>query len=384
MHTRNIGKHIVALAAALLLTVGAMAADITGFKAVALEGTAQIKVGDAAAQPIELDKQYPFGATVMTGRNSWVNLEFNQGNTFRLLARSSLEITEDVKNPKLKKLSLETGKVEIKLDDFPKDHKLQVETPTAVCGAVGTRFVVEFENDENETIAAQKKGGRESSFACDQGEVYVASRFEVKGDEVDGKSMDVGNITAGSAMVAVIHEGLENTYTDITVNRGKLTFAYGGDSGAELVAEAKNNQATRFVCALEKTDKDTTVAAMEVKEGEIINVKRTKRLIGEPTVEETVLTVQNGPVVVNKAEVFEQEKDITVVTDYIAAAKKEGELHSQIVDIERAGQQPTAAQETALRQAAGEATALRQKLLAKTTIRQIQQIQRITRPRITP
>ena len=76
-----------------------------------------------------------------------MDLQFSQDNTFRLLARTTLMVTQGVRNPKLKVIQLTQGSVDLKLDDYPPDLKFQVETPSAICGAVGTRFSVSFEDE---------------------------------------------------------------------------------------------------------------------------------------------------------------------------------------------------------------------------------------------
>jgi hypothetical protein len=372
------------LALMLVAAVSVSAADITNFKAVNMQGDAKIQIPGGQIVDVELNKDYPFGSTVQTGRNSFLDLELSEGNTFRLLARTKLVVGEDAKNPKLKQLKLETGSVNVKLDNYPKDHKLQVETPTAVCGAVGTRFIVEFESDENETIAAQKAGGRENRFTCDKGEVFVASRFSVKDEEVQGESMDVGNVTAGSQMVAVIHEGEENTYTDIPVNRGKLTFDYGGEKGNELTVEPKDNQPTRFVCALEKKSSDTQLAALDVKSGEVVSVKRSKPLFGQEKVEETAVTPADGAVVLSKNEVFTPKQGDTTVDDYIASTETEGELHSEITDMERAGEAVPEAKRKDLQAATDKATTLRKQLVSRNIQRMIRTVNRNSRPPSVP
>lgn len=381
MKTLTQTRWLVTLIVALGLATLVHAADITGFTATAVTGTCEVQQGDAFIA-ITLNQEYPFGTVVRTGRNSFADLKFSENNTFRLLARTQIAINQNTSNPKLKVLKLETGSIELKLDDYPKDHKLQVETPTAVCGAVGTRFVVSFESDAADTMAADdsKKGSRENRFSCDQGEVFVASRFTIKDKPVEGETINVGSVQAGSAMVAVIHEGLENSYSDITVNRGKLSFGYGGKDGNTLNAEATPDKPVRFVCALEKSKSDVDVAAVEVLEGEVKNVKTTKRLMAPTTVEEVVIAPTDGAVVINKSNVMDAQPGTTTVTEYIAAAKVEAEMHSKLVDKESAGQAVTAEETRALKDAASAASKLRKDLVRKSVIRTLQQIHRNTNP----
>jgi hypothetical protein len=124
-----------------LLAIPVFAEDIKGFTPINQEGDCTINSGSGFL-PASIGKLYPFGNNAKTGRNSFLDLEFSDGNTFRLLARTSVTITENAKDPKLKVIQLTKGTVDLKLDNFPADHKLQVETPTASCGAVGARAIV--------------------------------------------------------------------------------------------------------------------------------------------------------------------------------------------------------------------------------------------------
>ena len=243
------------------------AADIGGFRAVTVVGDCSILEADVY-QDVVVGIDYGFGRQVKTGRNSFLDLQFSQGNTFRLLARSSLIITEDVRNPKLKLLQLDQGTVDLQLDNFPSDHKLQVETPSAICGAVGTRFVVSFEDETMVSPVAATQGSRVHRFACQEGELQVASRFTIDNELVIGQSFAVDSVTAGSDMVAVIQEGLDNVYTDVTVNRGRLTFNYGGDDGMAFVVDAEEgDKPSRFTAAISKKDDGSVFVAFKMKKG---------------------------------------------------------------------------------------------------------------------
>ena len=55
-------------------------------------------------------------------------------------------------------------------------------------------------------------------------------------------------------MVADLQEGLNNVFTDVTLNRGDITVRYGGDKGMTFKVEAPPGQkASRFqVCSYKK------------------------------------------------------------------------------------------------------------------------------------
>lgn len=364
----------------------ALAQDITGFTALEVRGRCQV-IQDGSTAPLEIGKIYPFGTTLETERRSMAKLQFSNDNVFQLLARTRLTITEDANNPKLKILQLQKGQVDLTLDQFPDDHELQVETPTAVCGAVGTRFVVSFEQEETADGQAITSQRRQSSFSCDKGEVFVASRFSVGGTETTGDTMDVPSMTAGSALVATIHEGLENSYTDITVNRGSLTFEYGGDAANTFLVEPTNeDEPTRFICALEKSDSAVDMAALEVTNGSITN-QRPKRFLGfiPAGTEETAVSADDGPVVVKDQKVLKEEppeedeeideSERNLTARYLAAAKTEGELHSEWIDVTSTGRAAPQLEER-VKEAAAEATSLRDQL---TTLRRLRTLSLIRR-----
>jgi hypothetical protein len=359
------------LTAFLLCSASLLAEDINGFTAIEVKNSCRVKVpGEAAYKSAELNQSYPFGTSVKTGRNSSMVLRFDDKsgqNTFQLLARTTLSIEENTKDAKLKILKLDSGNLKLTLDNFPKDHKLEVETPTAVCGAVGTRFVVSFEDGE------EKAGSRKNTFDCSKGEVYVASRFRVGGagtPSVSRQSFDAPSVKSGSSLVAVIHEGKENTYSDITVNRGKLTFNYGGDKGNSFSVEANDEKKpARFVVALEKSAKSVDMVALKVEDGTVKNTGP-KRFGFKPKV--TDITPENGAVVLKDKKVAqpdEKDEEATIVDDYIAATKKEGELHTKVEVMKKAEVPPAPAEvqavEEQLNVAAAAATALRKKLVTK-------------------
>lgn len=356
--TRTIG---MAACMAVLMS-GAARADIGGFTAIEITGRCQAKApGQAEFAPVVKGQEYDFGTMVTTSRNSALVLEFSTGNTFQLLARTKLIIAEDTRDPKLKILKLREGTVNLTLDDFPKDHKLQVETPTAVCGAVGTRFVVSFDDDD----ASKAK----NSFSCDKGEVFVASRFEFDDDQpVLRRTLDVPSVKAGSALVAVIHQGLENSYTDVTVNRGKLTFDYGGKAG-KLRVSPDEGKSARFICSLEKSEGDVDMMALKVEDGEVENVRTTRRF-GFGAEKEEIDTVSDGAtVVIQKSEVKEPKKaeDMGAVEAYLDAAREEGEAHTEWVEmkLDDAPKAAIDAQEVKVKTAAAKASKLRRQLMAK-------------------
>lgn len=115
------------------------------FKVLKIEKECQVKVAGATDfKPAQVGASYPYGTTLRTGRNSSAVISFSDGNECRILARTELTVNEDTKDRKIKTLKLAQGKAEVSLQpDFHLNNALQVETPTAICGAVECHFITE-------------------------------------------------------------------------------------------------------------------------------------------------------------------------------------------------------------------------------------------------
>jgi hypothetical protein len=85
-------------------------------------------------------------------------------------------MTEDPKNPKLKKVILNEGKVDVDLDrEFATNNEFHVETAAAICGAISCKFSVDVRLE---------KDMRVSVFGCKDGKVRVfGTHFSI--DELD-------------------------------------------------------------------------------------------------------------------------------------------------------------------------------------------------------
>lgn len=129
---------------------GKASSDITGFKALAKEGAVTIQTpktpkADKAGEftDLKLDTPYKLGSVVKTGRNAFADLELSPKNQVRVLAKSEVQVGVNMKSPLIIAIKLNSGKVDCKLDNFPKGQIFQVQTPVGICGAVGTAYSVE-------------------------------------------------------------------------------------------------------------------------------------------------------------------------------------------------------------------------------------------------
>lgn len=117
--------------------------------------------GECLVQPPDADqfapavegKAYNYGTKLKTGRKSSAVINFSEGNTARVLAGASMTVTKDVKDAKLKVIKLDLGKLEVSLDEaFGKEKidALNIETPTAICAAIGCKYTVEAKLEAGE------------------------------------------------------------------------------------------------------------------------------------------------------------------------------------------------------------------------------------------
>ncbi|MBN2300941.1 MAG: hypothetical protein JXN60_00360 [Lentisphaerae bacterium] len=134
----------------LMMCLAGISASAAGFdplfRILQIEGICTVqKPGETQEVNALEDYAYPYGTRVKTGRNSSAVIRLSQGNDCRILAKADLAITEDVKNPKIKVIKLDAGKVDITLDEeFDKSGDgLNVETASAICGAIGCKFSVD-------------------------------------------------------------------------------------------------------------------------------------------------------------------------------------------------------------------------------------------------
>lgn len=148
----------VCFGAAVLIAgfpLGAAAADAAFTKATAVkvEGDVSVKQPKQDAfVPVKQGTVYEFGCTIKTGKKSYVDMELSPKNTFRILPDSTVTLEPAAKSSSAVRLTLEGGSVDSKLDDFPKGMHYGVQTPLAVCGAVGTAYTVSYTVDKDGTI----------------------------------------------------------------------------------------------------------------------------------------------------------------------------------------------------------------------------------------
>lgn len=178
------------------------------FKLIKIVGDCQVKLPDAKDfSAAKEGNAYPYGTTVKTGRKSSVVISFSEGNECRLLARTALTVSEDIKDKKMKSVRLAEGKVEVELlPEFHKDNSLQVETATAICGAVQCHFQVEVRRNLNREIV--------SLFGILEGIV-----------KIQGRNFAVPNMSDGAFLQVTGTEGQDRV--QLAVLKGTLKVQIG-------------------------------------------------------------------------------------------------------------------------------------------------------------
>ena len=279
---------------------------INGFKILKVTNpTAQIRV-EGKYVGIEVGKFYKFPATIKSNR-SQVFIQFSADNTARLLPKTTLNLSsEEVRHPKLKLLS---GKIALELDNFPKDHKIEVSTPTAVCGAVGTRFEVSYSGEDKQLGIDKASASQTQSFACTKGEIYVASN-----------SFKIGGVKRGQAVTTEAHEGKENAYCSVKLEKEP------GASSFQISLPDKSNYISTGTSFEIAKPKDEDIAIVKVKDDNM-------KTLGFFEKSNTQIQPNKSYVKVGDKYVENENTDA-----YLVAAKEEGMFDTRIkeVDLEMA------------------------------------------------
>jgi hypothetical protein len=268
--------------------------------------TARIRTSsDGKYVALKVGTVYKFPVSLKSNK-SQIFITFSEGNTARMLPNTVIQLTsKKVKHPKLKLL---TGKIALNLDKFPKDHKIEVSTPTAVCGAVGTRFEVSYSGETKQLGIDKAKTPQSQSFACTKGEIYVAS-----------ESFHIGAVKKGQAVTTQNYKGKENSYSSVALkNDSSSSFhitlpdksQYVSTSASFEIAQPKNQK------------KDEAIAVIKVNDTNMKALGFFERI-------DTGMKPGQAHVKVGDQYLAHAESQA-----YLDAAKEEGQLDTQIKEIE--------------------------------------------------
>lgn len=234
---------------------------------------------------------HPAGSMGRTGGGSTITLAFDEKNRFRILPKTEVVVSVSTRDSKFRKvidLSMKAGNVEVDLDAFPEKYQFKVQTPTAVCGAVGTRFKVET------------SGGQNNSFQTEQGSIFAESRQ-------DG-SFYAPSIKAGQKLEADAAPGKENSYTRLKVGGGKMPVAFGSRDRNMEVAEGS------VVKTAQEHNNSTEQVALKVEGGSVGGHGSGQYVMKDGKIED----------------LSDDHDGAGLVDDYITLAAKEGALQAKL------------------------------------------------------
>ncbi|MDA0323901.1 MAG: FecR domain-containing protein [Verrucomicrobia bacterium] len=149
-------NRIIRLGCAALIT-GALSTSLVSAKAfepeftiTKIEGAVKVQSpGASRFSGAEAGASYKYGTVIQTKRRSTAVVQFSQGNTCRITARTTVAITASKANENLKVMKLNVGKLDLSMDEMVAGHKLQIETAAAVCGITGTKLTIEASRERN-------------------------------------------------------------------------------------------------------------------------------------------------------------------------------------------------------------------------------------------
>lgn len=312
----------------------ANAADFSKFKVADASGDCQVKAGDAKAfEKANLNSEYAAGSIGKTGSDGKMKVEFDPQTRFRLFPDSEVTIFANANNPRFQKivdLRLKKGGVEVGLKNFPKDYQMKVQTPTAVCGAMGTVFSVE--SDEN----------GKARFECSEHSIKVVPRDYDNPKEPEQNTEYEGftaTVPAGAFVDASVKPGKENAVSQLKTGGKGVDLNLGKSDSKTYHAEA----GTDLLIAEQQSP--TSEVAFQVNSGNLDGNGKGKYILDGKEVMD-VSKAKDGP------EKFDA---------YVTAAKKESTVRAKVARKQNQGQKDEDL-EKELEKAADEATQRRKEL----------------------
>jgi len=274
-------------------------------------GEGEVGQSKSAYAAAAAGKTYPLNWWART-QNGALRVLFSPGNEFRLLPRSEVQVTGagDAGGRFRRVLKLNAGSVDLDLQKL-EGSKVEVETPTAICGAVGTRFGV---------------NAGTGAFTVTEGRISASA----KGDSTFTAQSVSGTFT--------LQPGRDNAFVEAGVTGSFLVNGrpFTGTGVRVEVAKARGGPG---------------MAAVRVAGGSLGGTGPGSFIMDGGSL---------APVEPGKAALHGR---------YLAAVGREGTLNVQRQGLAASGRPVPPALDAGLAQAAREATALRQQLFARGVIR---------------
>jgi hypothetical protein len=143
-------RHNAMATTALVLCLGAAglwaAPFEKQFRITEVSGSCTVQLPGQPATPAVKGLSCPYGTRITTERRATAVLELSNGNRVRVLAATTMAVTEDAQDPSAKIVRLAEGRIRVQLEpNSHKNNRFTVETPVAICGIVGCdmEFAVE-------------------------------------------------------------------------------------------------------------------------------------------------------------------------------------------------------------------------------------------------
>ncbi len=279
---------------------------------VVVDGAGEVGKSPSAYAPVQVSQKYPLGWWART-QQSPLKVEFSPQNVFRLLPRSEVQISGiGAATSKFRRvIKLNAGKVDLELKNL-QGSRVEVETPTAICGAVGTEFTVDADSGQ---------------FAIREGAIFANAKSDAgfKGERVSGSF--------------TLAPGRENAYSEVNVSG---TFSL---NGARV-----NNGSVHATLA--KARGGEGQAALYVHSGSVAGAAGGAYLMNKGSIE----PVSDS----NTRQIHGQ---------YLQATKSEGALNLKKESLQAQNQTVPDSLEQDLRAAAKRASELRKQLFLRRVIR---------------
>ncbi len=184
-------------------------------------------------------QKYPYGTILKTGRRSTAIIKFSHNNGCRVFARTTVAINQEIRNKKVKTLKfIAEGKVQVRLEsNFRKHNELRVETPSAVCGAIGCDFVVAYQiiGDLRTTLVS-----------CREGEVFVKrDHYQLDGITTDGQ--------------VAISQSPDGNFIRIRIVNGDTAALIRGFDGSERTVDLVTDDEITILASPSKEDPNSLI-----------------------------------------------------------------------------------------------------------------------------
>jgi hypothetical protein len=283
-------------------------------------GQAEVGKDQHSYKPAAINSTYTIPSWGLTKDNSSLTISFNPQNRFRLLANSEAQVKAgdgDSKSAWHRVISLKIGSAEINHDTGAAPTvKLDCETPTAVCGAVGTVFQV---------------NATQGVYKVSSGTISVSSSRE--------DNLRLPRVGSGGSVV--FNPGSENTYTQ-------------GDFSGTVVLDGSTFHASDANFTVAKILDSGSETAVHIGSGKLGDYGPGDYLMDGGSLKR----VDSG------------SKAATIHPQYLAAAKREGVLSVERAAYRASNQGAPSGIDAQLASAASEATRLRKELFTRETVRE--------------